>query len=144
MTDQDQESFLRWQDIAIKQLGYTINLMLTLAGAALGFGVKTMMESTTVLPCPARLFFRISLGLLAVSIVSAVGANFTRCHDYRYTRRAARARVKENEQIHDSSAETAEKYGQWTWGFFSLQSIAFASGVLLLALAIWLGFWHKI
>jgi len=33
--ERDRESYLRWQALAITQLGYTINLFLTLAGATL-------------------------------------------------------------------------------------------------------------
>jgi hypothetical protein len=144
MRDQDWESYLRWQDIAITQLGYTINLVLTLAGGALGFAVKTMMESKAVLPGPARLFFHSSVWLLAVSILSAIAANVTRCHDFRLSRRAARARLAGDASTHDSSAPISRTLGSWTWGFFTVQSAGFAIGVVMFALAIWWGFAYKI
>ena len=42
--DTDRESYLRWQEIAITQLGYTINLMMTLSGGALTFVVKEKLD----------------------------------------------------------------------------------------------------
>src|ERR1035437_4500895 len=37
-----KEAYLRWQKTAIEQLGYVINLFLTLAVGSLGFAVKLM------------------------------------------------------------------------------------------------------
>jgi hypothetical protein len=143
-TDHDWESYLRWQDTAITQLGYTINLVLTLAGAALGFAVKTMMESKEVLPHLPRLLFHSSVWLLSISILAAVAANFTRCHDFRLSRRAARARVEGNIAIHSSCTAISKRLGGWTWTFFSVQSASFAIGVVMFSRAIWLGYGNKI
>ena len=70
-TDRYRESYLRWQGMAITQLGYSINLFLTLAGATLAFAAKTMMESKAVLPSPPRSLFHASLPALGLSIVAA-------------------------------------------------------------------------
>src|SRR6267142_2523482 len=48
--ERDRDSYLRWQKIAVVQLGYAINLFLTLSGAVLAFAVKAMMESGAPLP----------------------------------------------------------------------------------------------
>jgi len=42
--DLDRQSYLRWQEIAITQLGYSINLMMTLSGAVLAFVVKEKLD----------------------------------------------------------------------------------------------------
>jgi hypothetical protein len=84
---------LRVTETSITQLGYTINLMLTLAGAALALGAKTLMESKEVLPSPHHYSFHTSVFALGLSVFLAVAANFTRAFDFRNTRRAARARM---------------------------------------------------
>jgi len=42
--ESDRESYLHWQEFAITQLGYTINLMMTLSGAVLAFVVKEKLD----------------------------------------------------------------------------------------------------
>lgn len=59
--ERDRDSYLRWQKIAVEQLGYAINLYLTLSGAVLAFAVKTMMDSTVPLPACAHWMFHASL-----------------------------------------------------------------------------------
>ena len=83
--DFNRESYLRWTENSITQLGYTINLMLTLAGAALALGAKTMMESKEVLPPPHHYSFHTSVFALGLSVFLAVAANFTRAFDSRNT-----------------------------------------------------------
>jgi hypothetical protein len=143
-SQRDRDSYLRWQNTSITQLGYTINLMLTLAGATLGFAVKTMMKSKGVLPCPARLLFHGSVGLLAISILMAIGANVTRCLDFRYSRRAARARMEREIAVHNLYEKISNRLGRWTWRLFYVQASGFWIGVLAFALSIWLGFGYKI
>ena len=45
-----QERYSRWQKIAIDQLSYTLNLLLTLAVAELGFAVKVAIDATRPFP----------------------------------------------------------------------------------------------
>ena len=141
--DHDRERYLRWQEFAMVQLGYTVNMMLTLAGAALALAAKTMMESKSQLPYTGRPLFHTSVAALAISIFVAVAANFTRACDFRYTRRAARARMKDG-QNHDDLHDTAEKLGKWTWYFFYVQAPTFALGVIAFALSIWCGYGNRI
>lgn len=134
-SENDRESYLRWQELAITQLGYTINLFLTLGGAAISLALKILMESKSPFPHLARCFFYGGLFLLLFSVAAACLANVTRAFDFRYTRRAARERMKngtDNNKFH----EKAERYGKWTWGVFYAQAAAFGIGPVLLALSI--------
>jgi hypothetical protein len=142
--DNDRKAFERWQEFALTQLGYTINLILTFTGATLAFAVKTMMESPRVLGHWGHYLFHSSLLLLGISIMVGVGANITRCVDFSTTRRAALARCDGNRGDHEKLAQRADRLGSWTWRFFAIQSGAFCGGVFGLSFAIWLGYHQKI
>jgi hypothetical protein len=139
----DRDSYLRWQGLALTQLGYSINLMLTIAVAMLAFAATTMMQSKVPLPYPARWLFHCSLPTLAIAVFVAIAANVTRALDFRYSRRAARARMK-GEGDHNDLQDTAEWWGKWTWRLFYVQATTFGIGVVALALGIWCGFGDKI
>lgn len=131
-SDQDRDSYLRWQGIAITQLGYTINLMMTLSGGVLAFVVKGKLEGTVKANGCA---WRAALIFLGCSVLIAIVANVTRALDFRYTRRAVRARMKdggarvEHQRFHD----IADCLGEWTWGLFYCQAASFLLGILFLA-----------
>jgi hypothetical protein len=146
MTDEDKEnreSYVRWQEYAIAQLGYTINLFLTLSGATLGFALKILMESQTPLSGSAHYLFLVALLLLGLSIIAALAANWTRLQDFRFTRRAARERVEKGNN-HEHYKRKAECYGNWTWGLFYLLTLSFGLGVVLFALSIWFAYSNRI
>jgi hypothetical protein len=125
----DREGYLRWQEFAITQLGYTINLMMTLSGAILVFVVKEKLdEKIKAHGCE----WRFALGCLGLSVLAAIAANITRACDFRYTRRAVRERMKNGED-HQELHDKAEWLGAWTWGLFYCQAATFAFGVILLA-----------
>jgi hypothetical protein len=140
-----RDSYLRWQKLSVEQLGYVINLFLTFAIAELGFAVKTMMESKSVLPGPARSMFWISIICVLLAIGFALGANLTRAWDFRYTRRAARVRWRPKAgEDHEKVQKQAACYGKWTWWLFRWQTITFGLGTLFLCLSIWIGYGSRI
>ena len=139
--DRNLDSYLRWQKLAIVQLGYVVNLFLTLSGAVLAFAVKTMMESKAPLPTGAHCMFHTSLLVLVFSIGASLAANVTRALDFRYTRRAAYARWKDKPE-HDCLQDKANTFGRWTWRLFFWQTGFFGVGVALLCLSIWIGYSH--
>jgi hypothetical protein len=128
----DRESYLRWQGISITQLGYTINLMMTLSGGVLAFVVKEKLDGkVNAHGCG----WRFALSCLGFSVLAAIAANITRALDFRYTRRAARARMKDGKD-HQDLHDTAECFGALTWFLFYCQAAAFALGVCFLAWAL--------
>src|SRR5713226_5779521 len=88
--ERNRESYLRWQELAIKQLGYVIDLFLALAGAALGFTIKILMESLAPFSRAAHYLFHGAILILGLSAVAGLVANWTRAMDFRNSRRAAR------------------------------------------------------
>jgi hypothetical protein len=130
----DRESYLRWQNIALTQLGYTINLMMTLAGGMLAFVVKEKLDGVVNARGCGWYF---ALGSLGLSVVLAIAANVTRAFDFRYTRGAARARMKDGED-HQELHKKADCFGAWTWVLFTCQAATFALGVIFIAWA-----WHR-
>jgi hypothetical protein len=141
--DEDRESYMRWQEIAIVQLGYTINLFLTFAGVTVSFALKILMESHTPFLRPARCFFYAALLLLLLSVTAALCANVTRALDFRYTRRAARERMKYGKD-HDEFHDKAECYGKWTWQLFYAQMGTFLFGAPFLALSLLLAYGNRV
>lgn len=127
--DTNRQSYLRWQEISQTQLGYAINLMMTLSGAALAFAVKEKLDGT-VKASGCR--WILALLCLGSSVLLAIFANVTRAWDFRYTRRAARERMKDGKD-HQNFHDRAECLGNCTWVLFSVQAGAFVLGVVLLA-----------
>jgi hypothetical protein len=125
----NRESYLRWQEISQAQLGYAINLMMTLSGAALAFAVKEKLDGT-VKASGCR--WVLALFCLGSSVLLAIFANVTRAWDFRITRRAARERMKDGKD-HEKLHDTAECLGTCTWAFFTVQAGTFFLGVILLA-----------
>jgi hypothetical protein len=141
--DNDRDSYLRWQELAITQLGYTINLFFTLAGATLAFGTKILMDSQSAFSGYQHCLFLASFRFLGLSIITALGANVTRALDFRFTRRAARERMKDG-QDHDDLHDKAECLGKWTWGLFYLQTISFGLGIISFSASIWSAYGNRI
>jgi hypothetical protein len=129
IADTDRESYLRWQEIAITQLGYTINLMMTLAGGLLAFVVKAKLDGSVKASGCA---WHLALLCLGHSVLAAIAANITRAVDFRYTRRSVRARMKAGNN-HQRLRDIADFFGAWTWYFFYFQAATLVLAVLLLA-----------
>jgi hypothetical protein len=128
-SDQDRDRYLRWQGIAITQLGYTINLMMTLSGGVLAFAIKGKLDGAVK---ASGFSWRSALIFLGCSVLFAIAANVTRAWDFRYTRGAARARMKDGRD-HDELHDKADCLGRLTWGLFCFQAASFFLGILFLA-----------
>jgi hypothetical protein len=139
---QKRESYLRWQELAIKQLGYVIDVLLALAGTALGFAIKILMESQAPFLCAAHFLFHGAILILGLSVLAGLVANWTRAMDFRTSRRAAR------EDMEGKSPEAyynaAKNYGKSTWGFFHFQAVTLTLGLICLALSLWLAYGSRI
>jgi hypothetical protein len=141
--ERDRDTYLRWQRIAIEQLGYVINLFLTLCTAVLGFAVKAIMQPALPLPACSRHLFEMAMLPLVGSIACSLIANVTRAADFRYTHRAAYARWKSKPE-HDALQDKSDRFGKWTWRLFYAQTGLFGLGILTLCLSVWIGYSHNI
>ena len=129
---------VRWQKIAIDQLGYALNLVLTFTVAALGYAFALLRDDGfRPVPC-AKCLFIIALAGLATSAVCGLACVLTRLSDFRGTAERARA---------DGTAPTKgrlKRLGEWTWYLFRFQLVAFALGVAALGVALLLTFGGKL
>jgi hypothetical protein len=136
----EREAYIRWQQYAITQLGYTINFIFTVTAALLGLATKEVIEQRQHMShewWPVFLF-KLAFPPLAVSTVVALLANVARSLDFRYTRRAALSRL-ERPDDHQMFEERAERFGKATWWLFAVQIGLFGVGIVLLAASVYLG-----
>lgn len=130
------ESFVRWQKIAIDQLGYSVNLLLGLAVAILGFGFSMLRDKGFPPGCWSKVAFTLSIFSMIVSLASGVFCSLTRLCDFRKTARIARDRGWAPQTSLTSLRIEARELGEWTWILFRVQQISFASGTLLMAFSL--------
>ena len=140
-----KESFVRWQSITITQLGYVINLVLTLATASLGFSLTLITNENFAPRYFAKLLFILSLILILLSIVFGIACVINRLSDFRKTTQIARDRerlrrdgVADREIDRQLAARrlTTKTLGKVTWRLFWFQIGAFAAGVSSLSIAL--------
>ena len=136
----DRQSYIRWQEITRTQVTFTVNVVLGLAVAALGFGVKVMIDSNTLRFSCVRSLFYSGLALLLLSITFALVISWNRLFDFRYSQLAARARWKKLAQEYETYHTRAAKHTPWTWRLLPLQLITFALGILLISVSLWILF----
>lgn len=134
------DSFQRWQKITIDQLGYALNLILTLTVAALGYWFVLLTDKEFIPGPSAKCAMILSLLTLGLSAISGLACIINRLWDFRGTAQRARD---------NSSPETPTKaclggLGQATWVLFYSHLIAFAVGVALLAIALLLTYGGKL
>ena len=135
----DKGSSVRWQSITVQQLGFSVNLLIALAGASLAFALSVVKEPNY----SPTLFGKVSMGLSAVlllaSLVLGLLGSVNRLLDFRATAQIARSREDfekegKNKDFIDLELKNrrrhAQKLGRRTWWIFYLQSVAFAIGVL--------------
>ncbi|OGA53411.1 MAG: hypothetical protein A3F74_05735 [Betaproteobacteria bacterium RIFCSPLOWO2_12_FULL_62_58] len=129
-----RERFVRWQSQSISQLSFSINLLLGLAVAALGFGVALLRDNTFAPGGIDKWLFIYSVIALACGVLFGVGATVTRLIDFR----ATAGKIREEEKGGQSGVvsrfeKQARVYGSATWRLFWFLTFSFASGVICLA-----------
>lgn len=137
-TDPSQSNdrpFVRWQRITITQLGIVNATVLSLATAALGFGLT---QSSTVSGFKLSAL-RCGLVLLVASVVFALLCALTRLWNFRETAKIDRLREKpcsclKHEKCEEILALRVDtiKLGKRTWCLLYLQLGTFTFGAVLL------------
>src|SRR5260370_16762258 len=111
MLDSPREThnaFLRWQEVRIKHFGYTVNLVLTLTTATLGFAVNLVADNKIA---PTKDFVA-SLVFLGLAMLVGLLTNYSRLLDFRHSATAARgrelhARETKRETLHEEDRKPA-------------------------------------
>jgi len=145
-------SFKRWQALSLSQLGYSINLILTLATAALGFALTVVKDKSYAPGCWGKAFMGASLFLLLVSILLGLGCTINRLLSFRHTKNAARIREKRDKRKRERPSDVLSDQARVeelickleieraryqalddrTWALFWFQTGAFILGIVLL------------
>jgi hypothetical protein len=86
----DNDRYPRWQIIVINQLGYSLNLVLTLSVAALAYWFQ-LLRDTDFSPGPtAKGWMLVAFVALGLGALSGIACVLTRLRDFRGTAQRAR------------------------------------------------------
>lgn len=135
---QQTESFIRWQKLSIEQLSYVLNLVFTLAIAAIGYCFALLRDDGFKPGPTARSAFLLALLFLVLSAIFGIVCIIIRLSDFRCT--AQRAKLNPNAPTRDELRGLGKK----TWGFFYAQITAFAFGVFALMVVLFLTYGGKL
>ena len=140
MTEQNNSSFIRWQDKSIEQLGFINNLLITLASGFLILETQYFIGEKTVQPIAIILIAFSAVFVFASLIVGGILA-INRLLSFRYTAQVARKReTRQRDGIKDLRDWTNEldtrtwKLLWWQVGLFSLASLFLLATIIILAL----------
>jgi hypothetical protein len=128
------ESFVRWQGIAITQLGYAVNLILGFATASLGFALTLLKDKDFNPQQCERIFFDSALALLSLSIGFGIWCVINRLRDFRKTKDIANEREELSEIELEQRRDEVKKLGTFTWRLFWSQLASFGIGLFALVL----------
>lgn len=128
-------SFIRWQDISIRQLGFTTNLVLTIDIAIVGFVMSKIIDPLFILPCNGKALFTIGLFILSLCFIAGIVINITRLYDYRLTAKTARKRTTDPNAQLDELRQTTKNLGTATWILLLIQLSLFGLGLVTVFLS---------
>ncbi len=132
----NRDSFIRWQGRTIEQLGYALNVILSLSVATLGFEMSILLSKEFEKFRWQNCLF-ISVAFLILSVALGIFCTINRLRDFRITTDIARKR--END-MSDPKLTPLRKLsctlGKRTWVLFWSQIMTFGIGVLLLIMPI--------
>lgn len=124
------DSFIRWQDISIRQLGFTTNLVLSLNIAVLGFMISKIIDPQFILPCNGKALYTIGLFILSFCLIPGLVINITRLYDYRLTAKIARKRKTGPDSKLNELRKTTKNLGKATWLLLLTQLSLFGLGLI--------------
>lgn len=130
------KSYLKWQDIRIKQLGYANNLIIALAVAVLGFAINFIQTEDLILSSFQKKLFWVASSLIIISIGLGIFVILNRLEDFKLTAQIARKREKnERDGIEDDRLKS-ERMGKKTWNSFIWQIVTFLVSFLCLLILV--------
>ncbi|MGP8225416.1 MAG: hypothetical protein ACLQGT_04605 [Terracidiphilus sp.] len=134
----NRDRMVRWQKITIDQLGYVINLIITLSVALLGYFFSLLRDTTFVPGHSARCALLFSFLAIALSVFCGLLCTLIRLLDFRGTAMRTKSRVDA------PSKSDLERMGNVTWRLFYIQLSAFTLSVVLLAITLLLTYGEKL
>jgi len=134
----NKERFVRWQRLAIDQLGFTLNFVLTLTIAALGYIFALLKDKEFIPPCVAKYSLVLSLLCLAIAAICGMWCTINRLRDVQGTAR----RIRKTEGA--PSSRELRVMGKHTWKLFYTQLVTFSLGIASLVVALLLTYGGKL
>jgi hypothetical protein len=134
----NQERFVRWQRLALDQLGFTLNFVLTLTIAALGYIFALLKDKEFLPPHFAKCSIILSLVSLAIAALSGMWCTINRLRDVQGTARRIRKTAGA------PSSRELRVMGKRTWRLFYIQLWTFSLGIALLGTALLLTYGGKL
>ena len=132
----NNDSFIRWQNIRITQLGFANNLLIALGVALVGFTLEFIQADELILNCIQKILFWIGIVLSVVSMTLGVFVVINRLEDFKLTAQIARNRETENTSGINEDRAVTDKLGKKTWNCFIWQVVTFSIGFLMLLIMI--------
>lgn len=138
-------SYVRWQGITIKQMTYSINLILGFATGLLAYEVNLIINPNLNLTSNSKCFFLVSLLLILFSMFFGLWCVINRLKDFRKTAKIARKREKnETDNELESLRNDVRNLGKWTWILFNLQIFCFGLGFVFLLTSVVIQYHSKL
>lgn len=132
-----KDSFIRWQEIRINQLSYSINLILGLSVGILGFQVTLLLNDKFIVQGLQKCLFSSSLVIIATAILFGIFCTISRLLDFRETAEIARSKKRGDlSRNFKEGRDLTKNLGEITWFLFWCQIGAFIIGVLFLVATI--------
>lgn len=143
--DEPKGSFVRWQSITIAQLTYSVNLILGLAVAALGFQVSLLLNEQFHPTGWQKYAFGASILTLLLSIGFGIWCVINRLRDFRATLVVARLREKKKSDAEiQLYRDLYRKLGEMTWCLFWWQIGTLGLGIMCAIFAVWASLSEKL
>ena len=135
MTSENKEDApIRWQNIAIAQLGYTVNLVLALTVATLGFEINLLTQKNELTEIEKWVFLAAGIFLSGAFVIGLLCV-INRLRDFRITRNLAKESKGLSIEI-DKMRKHSEWLGRLSWIFFWFQMVAFGLGVVSMTIGL--------
>jgi hypothetical protein len=137
MSDDQRQSFARWQGRSITQLGFVNNLLIGLSAGTLTFLTHVAFKDQTELTCFDTWLMVLSAVSAFLSLAVGCVVAWNRLSSFRDTAQIARQREAGERTNIDELRESTKKRDKWTWRLLKIQTVVFAFGeVLLLVVAV--------
>lgn len=141
------DRFSRWQTILREQLSFTINLLLTISIATIGFLFSVLNNSSFNPVHCQKLFFTIGLIFVFLSVIFGLVVSCIRLYDFRITLKKINIQRKQQQNQIDNTEDLGNRMkliGNTTWIFFYLQIGTLCFGYINLGISFYLLFNDKL
>ena len=133
MSNNDKQSFIRWQGRTIEQLGFVNNLLIFLATGMLAFQIQLAIReiSFTILN---KCIIVLSMLLIFISLILGCYLAWNRLLSFRITAQVARKMETGKREDIEDLRDKVKTLDKRTWWLLPVQTVSFGLGALLLVI----------